>query len=103
MREQVRKLTCIRYLLTIAGGKCGSTSIDRNLHKLMSEKFGAAFDNVAAAKKGPGSRFMEDFEILKFDFRDSAHDDMVELPLRMDIEESESYDPDDGTIKLTRY
>lgn len=86
-----------------AGGKCGSTFIDRNLHKLMNEKFGAAFDKVATAEKGPGSRFMEDFEIVKSDFPNSARDNMVELPLRMDIEESESYDPDDGTIKLTRY
>ncbi|CZR66898.1 related to hsp70 protein [Phialocephala subalpina] len=82
--------------------KCGSTFIDRNLHKLMSEKFGAAFDKVPAAKKGPGSIFMKDFEILKSDFRDSAPDHVVELTLKMDLEESESYDPDDGTIKLTR-
>ncbi|KAF8848716.1 Hsp70 family protein-like protein [Acephala macrosclerotiorum] len=83
------------------GGKCGSTFIDRNFHKLMSEKFGAAFDNVSAAKKGPGSGFMEDFETIKSDFKDSIRDDVVELTLKMDLEESESYDPDDGTIKLT--
>lgn len=67
----------------------------------MSEKFGAAFDNVPAAKKGPGSIFMKEFEILKSDFKDSISRDVVELTLRMDVEESESYDPDDGTIKLT--
>lgn len=93
----------LEHQLIDPGGKCGSTFIDRNLHELMRKKFGSAFDAVPLEKKGPGSKFMEEFEVLKSGFGEGQGiDDVVELTLRMDLGESESYDPDDRTIKLTK-
>lgn len=68
----------------------------------MVKKFGVAFEKVSAATKGPGSRFMEDFESIKADFReDTDHGEMFELPLWMDLPESESYDADERIVRLT--
>lgn len=51
-----------------AGGKCGSTFVDRNFHQLMTERFGTAFTSLGSHMIGPGSRFMNEFENVKCDF-----------------------------------
>lgn len=85
------------------GGKCGSTYIDRNLHALLSKRFGEAFDNIPFAQKGPGSRFMACFEMVKRDFGRNDDREEVELsPLRLDIPDSEFYDDDERIVKLTQ-
>ncbi|OBT74750.1 hypothetical protein VF21_06621 [Pseudogymnoascus sp. 05NY08] len=85
------------------GGKCGSTYIDRNLHSLLSRRFGAPFDTLPISKKGPGSRFMKSFESSKRDFgRDDDDDDIRELTdLKLDIPDSEFYDEEEQFVKLT--
>ncbi|KAH6672241.1 Hsp70 family protein-like protein [Halenospora varia] len=84
------------------GGKCGSTYIDRNLHTFLSKRFGAAFENVPWTQKGPGSRLMTCFEMIKRDFGLNEDEDPVELnPLKMDIEDSEYYDCEENIVTLT--
>ncbi|KAH7324857.1 hsp70-like protein [Stachybotrys elegans] len=51
-----------------AGGKCGGTFVDRNLHRLMANRFGNAFTSLDAQMIGPGSQFMDQFELKKRDF-----------------------------------
>ncbi|KAH8804545.1 Hsp70 family protein-like protein [Xylogone sp. PMI_703] len=83
------------------GGKCGSTYIDRNLHKLLTKRFGSAFKNVPSTQKGPGSAFMRCFEGVKRDFGLFTTSEEKEIyPLRLDIEESKYYDPEESTIKI---
>ncbi|KAE8364462.1 hypothetical protein BDV27DRAFT_128405 [Aspergillus caelatus] len=72
-------------LCTGIGGKCGSTAVDRNFYKLMSDRFGDAFDNLPMRRKGPGSEFMKQFEIIKRDFGSSDESDYFELPLNMTV------------------
>lgn len=85
------------------GGKCGSTYIDRNLHSLLSRRFGAPFDTLPFSEKGPGSEFMMSFETVKRDFgRDDGDDDIRKLTnLKLDIPDSEFYDQRERTVKLT--
>ncbi|GIJ81658.1 hypothetical protein Asppvi_000157 [Aspergillus pseudoviridinutans] len=72
-------------LCTGIGGKCGSTAVDRNFYKLMSDRFGDAFDNLPTKRKGPGSEFMKKFEIIKRDFGNSDEETTFELPLNMTV------------------
>ncbi|KAI9777867.1 MAG: hypothetical protein M1839_008544 [Geoglossum umbratile] len=51
-----------------AGGKCGGTSVDRDIVKLLSERFLTAFDPLDHGNVGPGSQFMQDFDWNKRNF-----------------------------------
>ncbi|RAH43079.1 Hsp70 family protein [Aspergillus brunneoviolaceus CBS 621.78] len=91
-------------LLTGIGGKCGSTAIDRNFYKLMSHRFGKAFDNLPVSAKGPGSHFMNRFEVIKKDFGNSCFLDILELPLNMTLPKAKSskhFDADERLVKIT--
>ncbi|PYI31866.1 actin-like ATPase domain-containing protein [Aspergillus indologenus CBS 114.80] len=91
-------------LLTGIGGKCGSTAIDRNLYKLMSYRFGRAFDNLPTSVKGPGSKFMNAFEDIKRDFGVSSSFSVGELPLNMTLAngtQTEYYDSEERLVKIT--
>jgi len=86
----------------VKGGKCGSTYIDRNLHALLSNRFGRAFDELPWGQKGPGSKFMTCFEMVKRNFGLNDEREGQELgPLRLDIPESEYYDEGEFAAKLT--
>ncbi|KAF1983181.1 actin-like ATPase domain-containing protein [Aulographum hederae CBS 113979] len=89
-------------LIVGTGGKCGSTFIDRQLHAWMSTKFGSTFDKIAFEKKGPGSRFMKEFESQKREFGKSRELNQVfELPLVMPLKDSLHYDSDECVVKIT--
>ncbi|KAH8587066.1 Hsp70 family protein-like protein [Bisporella sp. PMI_857] len=84
------------------GGKCGATYIDRNLHTLLSERFGPSFDDLPFAQKGPGSRFMIAFETYKRDFGLSDDRDVREIgPIKLELPDSEHYDEEERMVKLT--
>lgn len=87
------------------GGKVGSTFIDRQFHHFMSCRFGQDFDKLPAKKKGPGSRFMKEFESLKRDFGGQRNAQMkFEVPLVMKgVAYSEYYDEEECMVKLTRF
>ncbi|KAF5861274.1 hypothetical protein ETB97_000466 [Aspergillus alliaceus] len=72
-------------LCTGIGGKCGSTAVDRNFYKLMSDRFGDAFNNLPMRRKSPGSEFMKQFETIKRDFGSSDESTTFELPLNMTV------------------
>ncbi|BCR91386.1 Hsp70 family protein [Aspergillus chevalieri] len=74
-------------LCTGIGGKCGSTAVDRNLYQLMSDRFGDAFDSLPMKRKGPGSEFMKNFEVIKRDFGNSDEERIFELPINMAVED----------------
>lgn len=86
-----------------AGGKCGSTYVDRNLHSLLSSWFGSSFDDLPFAQKGPGSNFMASFETYKKSFGLSDDKYTREIgPIRLSLLlESEHYDEDERLVKLT--
>ena len=87
------------------GGKCGSTALDRNFYKLMSERFGPAFDDLPTKKKGPGSTFMRYFEVLKRNFghdnEDTTHE--IELPMRSLEVDPQYYDYDEQSVIISEY
>lgn len=84
---------------------CGSTFVDRNLHELMRRRFGQAFDDVEPRRKGPGSRFMTQWEGVKRSFGQSGDYITKEIgPLNMKgVPDSQWYDSEDCSVKLTRY
>ncbi|KIN04334.1 hypothetical protein OIDMADRAFT_159767 [Oidiodendron maius Zn] len=97
---------CLEFdeLCVGVGGKCGSTYIDRNLHSLLSRRFGTPFDNLPLSKKGSGSRFMMSFEKFKQDFgrNDDDHHDIREVTdLKLDIPDSEFYNEEERIVNLT--
>ncbi|KEF59307.1 uncharacterized protein A1O9_04151 [Exophiala aquamarina CBS 119918] len=90
------------------GGKCGATWIDRNLHKLMQERFATAFTSLPSTKTGAQSIFMETFEGIKRDFNGNNGEERVyELPLKMkrldedDPEMAEIYDFEEDLVRIT--
>ncbi|RSL99786.1 hypothetical protein CDV31_012037 [Fusarium ambrosium] len=58
----------LRELCVGGGGKCGGTFVDRNFHAFMKKRFGKAFKSLGPEMTGPGSRFMDQFEMAKRDF-----------------------------------
>ncbi|EGD99513.1 hypothetical protein TESG_06780 [Trichophyton tonsurans CBS 112818] len=102
--NKVEPLLAFEELCTGIGGKCGSTAIDRNLYRLMSRRFGKAFDMLPAKKKGPGSEFMRKFEIVKKDFGFNIEEDKIyELPLniRAGKVKSEYFDDEERLVLLS--
>jgi len=95
----------IRHKLTNEGKMCGSTFVDRNLHELMRKRFGKAFEDVDPRRRGPGSRFMTQWESVKRSFGQSGDYITKEIgPLIMrGVSSSEWYDDEDGSVRLTRY
>ncbi|RAL15262.1 Hsp70 family protein [Aspergillus homomorphus CBS 101889] len=94
------KLT-FEELCTGIGGKCGSSAIDREFYRLMSRRFGAAFDLLKPKSKGPGSYLMNKFEIIKRGFG-LSHQAMFELPLNMKLEKVDPryYDEEERVVFL---
>ncbi|KAK4892651.1 hypothetical protein LTR27_008927 [Elasticomyces elasticus] len=86
------------------GGKCGATYIDRNLHDLMRQRFGSAFDEIEMRRKGPGSRFMNAWESVKRGFGANGDSLVKEIgPLIMKgVGSSQYYDDEEGMVRLTR-
>ncbi|KAK4554470.1 hypothetical protein LTR86_008324 [Recurvomyces mirabilis] len=87
------------------GAKCGATYVDRNLHKLMRQRFGQAFNEVDMKRKGPGSRFMNSWESVKRGFGSAGDSRVQEIgPLVMKgVNSSQYYDEDDSLVRLTRW
>ncbi|KKZ64310.1 hypothetical protein EMCG_09694 [[Emmonsia] crescens] len=79
----------IREACRGAGAKCGATTIDRELHKLMESKYGTAFSSLQVKETGHGSQFMELFESVKrwFKGHGEGYDKEYKIPLLMDIED----------------
>ncbi|KAL2201124.1 hypothetical protein P885DRAFT_25997 [Corynascus similis CBS 632.67] len=85
------------------GGKCGSTYIDRNFIKLMTERFGSAFENVPLKRRGPGSEFMASFEKAKQSFGTSENESFEIHPIDMQGNlQQEHYDPDEAAVILSK-
>ncbi|OCL13732.1 hsp70-like protein [Glonium stellatum] len=70
--EKVAPTLKLREACVGVGGKCGGTYIDRNLHKLMTTRFGTAFTSLPPERTGPGSTFMQQFESKKRSFSSTA-------------------------------
>ncbi|KAJ0417519.1 hypothetical protein BJY00DRAFT_325500 [Aspergillus carlsbadensis] len=92
-------------LCTGIGGKCGSTAVDRNFYMLMKCRFGKAFESLPRRRTGPGSEFMNKFEIVKRDFglKTEEDDAIHQLPLNMVLPEvdPEHFDVDERLVLIT--
>ncbi|EGC45690.1 conserved hypothetical protein [Histoplasma capsulatum var. duboisii H88] len=89
---------------TGTSAKCGATTIDRELHRLMASRYGAAFSDLPFKETGHGSLFMTDFEAAKKCFigHGSEHRKDWELGLIMDIDDDGvMHGNESGTIKIT--
>lgn len=90
-------------------GKYGSTSIDRAFLKLLREELGTPFENLSQTKVGPGSRFMNEFELAKkgFDGSDMQKKFRLRLiplghPLKLVNPQSTRYDFEEGDVIISR-
>ncbi|KAL4734478.1 actin-like ATPase domain-containing protein [Aspergillus similis] len=101
--NQVYPVLKFEELCTGIGGKCGSTAVDRNFYRLMSDRFGEAFDNLPLKRKSPGSEFMRKFEVIKRDFGHSDEETTFELPLNMTLSEpnSDHFDDEERLVILS--
>ena len=68
----------------------------------MTRKFGEVFRNVPFEKKGPGSRFMKEFECCKRDFGSNSDSEYEFTLVMRDAEDSEYYDAEQGLVKMQR-
>lgn len=95
-------------ILTLSGGKCGGTFVDRNLYKLLAKRFGTAFTSLGPQHVGPGSQFMDQFEMRKRDFSldtPSKKSYKLTLPMRSLVvtpEMQKYYDPDFNWVLLSK-
>ncbi|EME44334.1 hypothetical protein DOTSEDRAFT_88524 [Dothistroma septosporum NZE10] len=84
------------------GAKCGSTFIDRNLHLLMVERFGEAYEQVPLHRRG---LFLAAWDRVKRSFRyDSLSLAPVEElgPIQMSgVDKADWYDSGEGSVMLT--
>ena len=90
-----------------SGGKSGSTYIDFGLHEYMEQNFGQTFTNLPAAKIGAGSKFLEDFQVVKKTFtgKDLSKTFRLSLPslgkaLRDKNASPTGYDFEDGDVLI---
>lgn len=93
---------------SLPGGKCGSTTIDRALVNMLQEEIGEPFVKLPQSKTGPGSRFMEEFELIKKDFDGAELEKKFNLPLtalsdplRLSDPDTQRYDFVDCEIIIT--
>jgi hypothetical protein len=70
----------------------------------MSDRFGSAWDDVEARRKGPGSNFMNRWESVKRQLGDSGDERVQEIgPVRMkNVPDSQYYDEEEAMVRLTR-
>lgn len=70
----------------------------------MLDRFGDAFDNLPMRRKGPGSEFMKQFEIIKRDFGSSDESDYFELPLNMIVQDPDPayFDDEERMVIISR-
>ncbi|KAF2163638.1 hypothetical protein M409DRAFT_25826 [Zasmidium cellare ATCC 36951] len=82
------------------GAKCGSTSIDRELDKLLVRRFGSAWKSVKASRRG---NFLRRWEDVKKSFNGDTNGRPQRLgPVFMDgVPNSEFYDDEDGFVLLS--
>ncbi|KAK1240839.1 hypothetical protein MKX07_006272 [Trichoderma sp. CBMAI-0711] len=66
--EETQPTLKLREIAIGIAGKCGGTFVDRNLYRLLAQRFGDAFTSLDAQQIGPGSAFMDQFELKKKDF-----------------------------------
>ena len=98
----------LTLLIEMVGGKCGGTFVDRNLYKLLAKRFGCPFTKLGPQHIGPGSHFMDQFEMKKRDFSQKTpsrkpyrlHLPMRELVVTLKLEEY--YDLDFSAVLLTK-
>lgn len=83
------------------GGKCGSTTIDRNFNKWMVKMFGDFYLSVNPIKRGAGSEFMESFNRSKRSFQGTEKRIKKIAPIKMDVSLSKSYDREELSVILT--
>ncbi|PGH05456.1 hypothetical protein GX51_02980 [Blastomyces parvus] len=89
---------------TGTSAKCGATMIDRELHRLMGEKYGSAFSSLPVNVIGHGSKFMtESFEPVKKNFtgHGDEHKKEHKIHLAMDINDSPGYVRDLAEVTIT--
>ncbi|KAK2776029.1 hypothetical protein FQN53_002888 [Emmonsiellopsis sp. PD_33] len=79
---------------TGTSAKCGATTIDRELHRVMESRYGAAFSGKPREEISQGSEFMNKFEELKKSFEGCKPGMKKEhsLTLLMDVEGDETYE-----------
>lgn len=86
-----------------SGGKCGSTYIDRNFNRWMTDTFGTAFTSLPAKRRGPGSAFMKSFEAAKraFGSASAGQDDFEIDHINMHAPLGPNYDPEEATVSFS--
>jgi hypothetical protein len=69
----------------------------------MSKRFGKSFEDLPFSQKGPGSRFMTNFETHKKSFGLSDDRENREIgPIRLDVPGSDYFDEDERSVILTQ-
>ncbi|KAK6501049.1 hypothetical protein TWF506_003804 [Arthrobotrys conoides] len=101
--EALKPKLSLRESCPAIGGKCGGTSVDRQLVKWLSERYKDAFLNLDEKWRGPGSRFMKDFELNKKKF--GTGEQLTPMTLPMDHDDDEDgdlmiFDGEEGSLNL---
>ncbi|KAH0528137.1 hypothetical protein TsFJ059_003035 [Trichoderma semiorbis] len=106
--EETRPTLKLREIAVGIAGKCGGTFVDRNLFKLMADRFGDAFTSLGPEEIGPGSNFMDQFELKKKDFSKKtpskrAHRLMLHMPgLKVNSSMEKYYERRSSSVLLTQ-
>ncbi|KAI5364531.1 Putative Heat shock protein 70 family [Septoria linicola] len=91
-----------KELLVGAGGKCGSTYIDRQFIKWMERTFGDAYTGLPWHMRGPSSRLMQEFETVKRNFgkANTKRKPYQRISCFMAEATESMYYQDDGFVKI---
>ncbi|KAK2752421.1 hypothetical protein FQN55_007461 [Onygenales sp. PD_40] len=87
---------------TGTSAKCGATTIDRELHRVMESRYGMAFSGKPREEISQGSHFMNKFEMLKMGFKECEPGRTKEysLPLLMDVDGDKTYEKGMQKVKF---
>ncbi|TFB06033.1 Heat shock 70 kDa protein 12B [Trichoderma ghanense] len=106
--EETQPTLKLREIAIGIAGKCGGTFVDRNLYRLLAQRFGDAFTSLEAEQIGPGSAFMDQFELKKKDFSmktpsKRAHRLVLHMPqLQVTTTTAKYYEKRSSSVLLTQ-
>ncbi|EPS43230.1 hypothetical protein H072_2762 [Dactylellina haptotyla CBS 200.50] len=84
-----------------SGGNCGSTFIDSHFQELLRNRVGdAELAKIPIAKRGPGSRFMRDFETVKRGYDSGETPNTKPTYLTLNVPDNEAARIEDSEFEL---
>ena len=99
---QVEPELKIAEIVVGSGGNCGSTFIDTHFQHLLERRLGSYLQKVKLDKRGPGSKLMNEFEIVKRAYGSGSGSTKPRY-LTLNVADKPAAGIEDGEFELSEY